>query len=69
MHNKYIQQISQNGEWESYRQQNAKLLSYSRTEGMRHAATGKAGKGLVRKHNSIWAYIWLIYITDFNRTA
>lgn len=69
MHSKYIQQTMQNGEWESYRQQDAKLQCYSRTEGTQHAATEKAGKGLVRKHNSTWAYIWVIYIIDFSRTA
>lgn len=46
MHNKYTQQIMQKGEWESYRQQDAKLLSYSGTEGTRHATTTNAGKGL-----------------------
>lgn len=56
-HNKYIQQIMQNGEWKSYRQQDAKLLHYSRAAGMRHAATEKAGRGLIRKHNSIWAHV------------
>lgn len=63
MHSKYTQQIMQKGEWESYRQQDAKLLSYSGTEDTRHATTKNAGKGLGRNIPLV-----LVSSTDF-RTA